>query len=176
MDLLKGGKNVNVNQLTEMTQSDAIYLMYKINFEEQRIYLKEEKMNRVYGKTTMERSARLAGLWCYTLGWVSGIFFLITERDNKFVRFHAFQSSIVFGAITILGVIFWFAPYIGTALGVILFIVSSILWRWMMYLADKGEMVKVPVAGKIAEQLAYPRATKSAANGISFDFQKEFKR
>ncbi len=160
-----------------MIQSDAIYLMYKINFEEQRIYLKEGKMNRNYGETTMGMPANLAGLWCYALGWIGGIFFLITERDNKFVRFHAFQSTIVYGAFTIIGAILWFIPtYIGTFLGVTLFIVSFYFWRGMMSLAYYGEMDKVPVAGKLAEQLAYPRATKSAANGISFDFQKEFKR
>ena len=48
----------------------------------------------------------IAGVLCYVLGWVSGIVFLIIEPNNKFVRFHAFQSIIVFAAITLVIIIF----------------------------------------------------------------------
>ena len=57
-------------------------------------------------KTSTGLTENVAGLLCYVLGWVSGIVFLIIEPENKFVRFHAFQSIIVFGLISLVGIVF----------------------------------------------------------------------
>ena len=43
-------------------------------------------------KTASGLDANLAAALAYALGWVSGLVFLLTEHDNKFVRFHAMQS------------------------------------------------------------------------------------
>lgn len=46
----------------------------------------------------------VAGLLCYVLGWLTGlVFFLIDKRP--FVRFHAAQSIVVFGALHVLRII-----------------------------------------------------------------------
>src|SRR5271170_7234063 len=46
----------------------------------------------------------LAGLLCYVLGWVTGlIFFFIDKRS--FVQFHAKQSIVIFGGLSILRII-----------------------------------------------------------------------
>ena len=50
-------------------------------------------------KTSLGIDQNLAGLLCYVVGWVTGIVFLILEGKNKFVRFHAVQSIVVFGAL-----------------------------------------------------------------------------
>ena len=42
----------------------------------------------------------IAGLLCYALGWITGIIFLLIDK-RPFVRFHAAQSIVVFGALTI---------------------------------------------------------------------------
>jgi uncharacterized membrane protein len=52
-------------------------------------------------KTATGLDENIAGLLCYVGWWVSGIIFLILEPKNRFVRFHALQSSIVFGIITV---------------------------------------------------------------------------
>ena len=52
-------------------------------------------------KTSTGLTENVAGLLCYILGWITGIIFLILEPDNKFVRFHAIQSIIVFGIISV---------------------------------------------------------------------------
>ena len=44
---------------------------------------------------------------------VTGIRFLLLEKDNKFVRFHAIQSILVFGAYTVLAIILGFIPVVG---------------------------------------------------------------
>jgi uncharacterized membrane protein len=33
----------------------------------------------------------IAGLLCYLLGWITGIIFLIIEKEDKFVKFHAYN-------------------------------------------------------------------------------------
>jgi uncharacterized membrane protein len=55
-------------------------------------------MSETKGKTSTGMEQNLEGLLCYVLGWLTGIIFLLLEKDNKFVRFHAIQSILVFGA------------------------------------------------------------------------------
>ena len=91
----------------------------------------------------------VAGLLCYVLGWVTGIIFLILEPENKFVRFHALQSIIVFGILTVASwlfgwIFFWFSWIFG--------VISFILWIILMYKAYQGERYKIPVAGDIADK------------------------
>ena len=43
----------------------------------------------------------VAGLLCYVLGWLTGIIFILIDK-RPFVRFHAAQSIVVFGALTVL--------------------------------------------------------------------------
>jgi uncharacterized membrane protein len=96
----------------------------------------------------------VAGLLCYLFGWVSGLIFFLIEKDD-FVRFHAMQSIIVFGAITVLSIIFgilFMVPFVGAILGAILWIGTLILWILLMVKAYQGERFKLPVAGDLAEK------------------------
>ena len=52
-------------------------------------------------KTSTGLDENIAGLLCYVLGWISGIIFFLLESENKFVRFHAVQSIVTFGIITV---------------------------------------------------------------------------
>jgi uncharacterized membrane protein len=93
----------------------------------------------------------LAGLFCYSLGLITGIVFLIIEKESRFVRFHAYQSLAVFGALFVLSLIAGFIPVIGTLVGVLLAPVGVILWILLMVKAYQGERYKIPVAGDWAE-------------------------
>ncbi len=94
-----------------------------------------------------------AGALAYVLGPVTGIIFLILEKD-PFVRFHAVQSIVVFTLL-------WFIlPWV-LGLTVILLVLAPIVWVvsfvfWLMciYKAWMGEEWEVPVLGKFARQLA----------------------
>jgi len=44
---------------------------------------------------------------------VTGIVFPILESQNKFIRFHALQSIMIFGAVTVADVLFRFMPVVG---------------------------------------------------------------
>ena len=45
-------------------------------------------------KTVLGISENLEAVLCYALGWITGLIFLLLEKDNRFVRFHALQSLI----------------------------------------------------------------------------------
>jgi len=105
-------------------------------------------------KTSTGLEENVAGLLCYVLGWVSGIVFLILEPKNKFVRYHAIQSIIVFGAITIAMAILSPIPIIGTVFFGILWALWVILWIVLMVKAYKGTKYKLPVSGNTAEKWA----------------------
>lgn len=96
----------------------------------------------------------VAGLLCYVLGWISGIVFLVIEPENKLIRFHAFQSIIVFGIITLLDIVFSPIPILGA---IVIWIASSvgfILWIVLMVMAVMDKKYKVPWAGNLAEKWA----------------------
>lgn len=86
----------------------------------------------------------------YVLGPVTGVLFLVLERD-KYVRFHAMQS-IVFGVVAIaLNMILGFTIILALVLP-ILWIVEFILWLVLIYKAWQGEEWEVPFLGKFARQ------------------------
>ena len=103
---------------------------------------------------------KVAGLLCYVLGWVTGLIFLLIEKDNKFVRFHAIQSIAVFGTLCVIWIplmVLSIIPIIGLLfllVMILLWIGSIVLWILLMYKAYQEEMFKVPIAGDFAEERA----------------------
>ncbi len=105
-------------------------------------------------KTSLGLEENLEGLLCYVLGWVTGLVFLLLERDSKFVKFHAIQSLITFVALMVLGWIVGFIPFIGWFISALIGPLGLILWIVLMVKAYKNEMFKLPIVGDIAEQQA----------------------
>ena len=103
-------------------------------------------------KTSMGMEENVAGLLCYVLGFITGIIFLILEKENKTVRFHAMQSIIVFGALTIVGWVIGWIPYIGAFISWLAWILGLILWVVLMVRTYQGTKWKVPIAGDMAEK------------------------
>lgn len=83
----------------------------------------------------------------YVLGWLSGIVFLLLEKD-PFVRFHAMQSLITFGALTIIAII----PVIGWVLSPLVMILGFVLWLVLIYKAYQGEEFKLPLIGELVKK------------------------
>lgn len=110
-------------------------------------------MAEAKGKTSMGLEPNLAGLLCYVVGWVTGIIFLVLEKENQLVRFHAMQSIVTFGAITVAEIILNFIPIIGWIINLILSILAFILWVVLMLKAYQGQKYKLPWAGNFAEKL-----------------------
>ena len=99
----------------------------------------------------------VAGLLCYVVGWVTGLIFLIMEKENQFVRFHAMQSIAVFGAITVADIILRFIPIIGWIIAWLIGILAFVLWIILMLKAYRGQKYKLPWAGDFAEKQVKPR-------------------
>ncbi len=94
----------------------------------------------------------LMGAAAYLLGFITGIIFLLVEKQSKFVRFHAMQSTILFGGVFVVNIALGFIPILGWLTGLVLSLVAFILWIVLMWKAFQGEMYKVPYVGEMAEK------------------------
>ena len=99
-------------------------------------------------KTTLGLDENVEGALCYVFGFVSGVIFLLLEKENKFVRFHAMQSVIVFLGITLATAI----PFVGWLMSVFIIPLGIVLWLILIYKAYQREKFKLPVIGDFAEK------------------------
>ncbi|KAI9593938.1 hypothetical protein BDF19DRAFT_414941 [Syncephalis fuscata] len=87
----------------------------------------------------------------YLLGCFSGVFFLICEQKNDYVRFHAWQSCLIFAPIMLFYVIL---ALISSLLAKLLLITSFVFIAFLMLQAYKNgsslNRFMVPVIGQFA--------------------------
>ena len=105
-------------------------------------------------KTSTGLDENVAGLLCYVLGWISGLVFFLIENKNKFVRFHALQSIIVFGVLTLASIVIGWIPIIGWVINGLIWVLAVVLWILLMIKSYQGEKFKLPWAGDLAEKNA----------------------
>lgn len=98
-------------------------------------------------KTTTGLPRNTAAALSYAVGWLTGIVFLLIEKD-RFVRFHAMQSILTFGALTVVS----FVPLVGWILSPLVWIVGFVLWLVLIYKAYQGEEFKLPFVGQFAQK------------------------
>ena len=121
-------------------------------YEEEKVRIEAEQKQWIAAdSSTTGLEPNVAGLLCYLGGWISGIVFLVIERKSKFVRFHALQSIVIFGALTVASALLSWIPFVGGFFAAIIGILAFILWILLMVKAYQGELYKVPVAGHVAE-------------------------
>lgn len=107
---------------------------------------------------------KVAGALCYLILWVTGIIFLIADK-RPFVRFHATQSIVVFGALSIawyviglfFGVAMFAGGWMGFSFGLIVLralqLAWVVLWAFLMIKAYQGERFRIPIAADFAEKI-----------------------
>ena len=86
------------------------------------------------------------GAVAYIFGWVTGLVFLLMEKENKFVRFHAMQSLIFFAGLQIM---------LMTPLVVFLPLMAPlafVVWLVCIFKAYNGEEFELPVVGQFARK------------------------
>lgn len=105
-----------------------------------------------FERTGMGMRARTAGMLCYLFAWVTGLIFFLLEKESRFVRFHAMQSILFFGSLSVLEAVFSNLPYFGPIAGA-LGLVSFIGWLVLIVKAGRGQYYKLPVFGDLAERL-----------------------
>jgi len=112
------------------------------------------------GTTSSGMKENVAGLLCYVFGWVTGVIFLVIEKENRFVRFHAWQS--IFFSIAV-GVTYWVLNMLllmvlplslWWIVSTILPLVFLVVWVLLLINAYQGKEMKLPVIGNIAHNLA----------------------
>lgn len=99
---------------------------------------------------------KLMGAVAYLGWWVTGLVLLLVEKKNEYIRFHAMQSTIVFGAVTLLYIVLGIVPILGWLVAFILSpfigLLAFILWLVLMWKAYNGERYKLPYFGEVAEK------------------------
>jgi uncharacterized membrane protein len=109
--------------------------------------------------------ARLASVLCYAGWWVTGLVFLFAERRNATVRFHAAQSLVVFGVLSVALFLCGGASAVAfvvaaqtfqmlQAIGNALWFGAVLLWLFLLVKTWRGETWRVPVAGDLALKIA----------------------
>ena len=78
-------------------------------------------------KTSLDLDESVEGLLCYIVGWITGIVFLVLEKENRFVRFHAMQSVLTFLPLSVLAWVLGWIPFVGWALAALVWILTVIL-------------------------------------------------
>jgi uncharacterized membrane protein len=102
-------------------------------------------------RTSTGFDANVAAALSYLVGFVTGIIFLVLEKDNRFVRFHAMQSTLVFAGIVAIDILLQIVPLLGALLVIFVIIpLSAILWLLLMFKAYQGEEFKLPLVGQMA--------------------------
>ena len=102
-------------------------------------------------KTSTGFDANVAAALSYLVGFVTGIIFLVVEKENRFVRFHAMQSTLLFIGIILVDILVQMVPILGALIVLFLIIpLSAVLWLLMMFKAYQGEEYKLPLVGQMA--------------------------
>jgi uncharacterized membrane protein len=119
---------------------------------------KPEEIKRDETKSSTGLESNLAGLLSYVLGWITGLIFFLLEEKDEYVRYHAMQSIIVFGAVTVVEIVLGFfrlIPYIEVlfvALQGLVGLFAFVIWVVLMVKAYQGVRYKLPWAGELAEK------------------------
>jgi len=122
--------------------------------KKQTVFKNGEEEGDKMEKTGSGLNQNLAGLLAYIAGIISGVIFLLIEKENQFVRFHAYQSIMVTVGLVILSIGLSFVPMVGWILSLLLSPIGFILWVVCMYKAYQGEVFKLPIVGDMAASQA----------------------
>lgn len=112
-----------------------------------------------WSMTPLPPAERAAAAVAYlTLAPAAVILFLPAYRSNRFVRFHAWQSVLIWGAFFVLTIAALFLSNVAAAMAFLLFgILASLamlfLWIVLSIKAWEGERFELPLFGMLAERL-----------------------
>lgn len=107
----------------------------------------------------------IASLLCYLCMPITGIVFLVIEKENKDVKFHAWQATIFGVAYIVLLIVLQIltaimgaiAGFLGALFGILIPVVAVgvfVLWIICLIKAYQGERWKIPFLGEFAAKKA----------------------
>lgn len=100
------------------------------------------------------RDRNIVAAICYipVISIVISLVVLLVEKDEKFIRFHAFQA-LIFSVAYYLTVFFLGGlPLIGWLISALLFVVAVAVWILGMMNAYMGRIFKLPLIGDFSEK------------------------
>lgn len=124
-----------------------------------------------WGASSLNTPNTLAGL-SYLFWWVSGLMVYFNERHNRFVRFHAVQSILLTGALTVANVALYMLwelsgdlssathqpawAHLGQGIAFLGYLAVAAIWLGAMIAAWSGHHLRLPLVGVYAERYAAP--------------------
>ncbi|HEY3276139.1 MAG TPA: DUF4870 domain-containing protein [Syntrophorhabdaceae bacterium] len=105
-------------------------------------------------ETSLGMDESFEALLCYTLGWVTGIVFIVMEKRSAFVRFHAMQSLATFLLLSVAMAFVLSIPRFGFLLASFLWLAGVALWVILIWKAYRGLWFRLPVIGNFADNFA----------------------
>ncbi|MEV0341604.1 DUF4870 domain-containing protein [Nocardia sp. NPDC050713] len=106
---------------------------------------------------------KTSAILSYALGWLTGVIFLFVGKNDPDVKFHASQSIVFFGAVSVVNIVL---SIVGSLLGVagIIFslaglavaVFAVVVWVMAMVQANNtgGVRAELPLVGKLTAPYA----------------------
>jgi uncharacterized membrane protein len=120
-----------------------------------------------YPPATAGVDKRTGAILAYLLWWITGIIFLFVGKNDPDVKYHAAQSTVFFGSISIIGFVLNRLSLFTGGLGILLGLLAFLIWVfgvivWVICLvrasSGGGARFEIPFVGGVitpyAEQLA----------------------
>jgi uncharacterized membrane protein len=124
-------------------------------------------------KSSTGLDENLAALLSYVFGWISGLIFFLIEKDSRLVRFHAMQSILLSGTVSVIAIAIWVLSLInvfviGSISGILSLLISVVvgLVAFVLFIgffiaaimclvkAYQGQYFKLPFFGNMAEKFS----------------------
>lgn len=106
---------------------------------------------------------KTSAILSYTLGWLTGIIFLFIGRHDPDVKFHASQSIVFFGAVSVLNIVLSILGSLLGALGIlfslaglVVAVFTVVVWIMAMVQANNtgGVRAALPIVGRFTAPYA----------------------
>ncbi|MFE3190710.1 DUF4870 domain-containing protein [Nocardia sp. NPDC059240] len=100
---------------------------------------------------------KTSAILSYALGWLTGIIFLFVGKNDPDVKFHAAQSVVFFGAVSVVNIVLSIVGSLLGAVGIIFSLVglvvavfAVVVWIMAMIQANNtgGVRAELPLVGK----------------------------
>jgi uncharacterized membrane protein len=106
------------------------------------------------GTTSIGLPENIAIALGYLFSWVGGLILFFVEKQNQKVRFHAMQSIILFGGLSILLLVLPHLPLIGGLLGSLLWLAWTVGVVGMTVLSFLGKDIRLPFISEYDQKFA----------------------
>lgn len=103
----------------------------------------------------VKMDVRMVAVLCYLVPPVTGALFFLMEKNNKFIKFHAFQS-VLFGCVAyfiwIVTLSLGFLPALNVFLMPFVSLIIFSSWLLLIWEAYNNQEFELPFLGKIAKE------------------------